>query len=235
MRFRRIGRDFASKLVSIRIHLSPNGKIILGVLLAHATILIWALCSNAQTLSPPETKRLTVRMVTPAPHLPSKQTALSQKKRPLPSKKRKPQRDVAQKSIKKNEKLLADLEKCIDSLNFSESPKQKRDVFVPSHLQASSIEESTQTCKKTRLYIASFMQTLQTKLDLPERGAVKIRLSIDPTGKITSFELLDAQSTKNADWLKKQLPQLQLPCFNEFGIAEPTVVFTVTFHNAESL
>lgn len=75
---------------------------------------------------------------------------------------------------------------------------------------------------------------LQNSLDLPEYGEVKVDLEIDPYGHLVRFEILEEKSKKNAEFLKKRLPELILPCFNERGKLHETVVFTITFKNSSS-
>lgn len=72
---------------------------------------------------------------------------------------------------------------------------------------------------------------LQNSLDLPEMGEVKVDLELDPRGQIVRFEILEAKSKKNSDFLKKRLPELALPCFNNDRKSDETVTFTITFKN----
>ena len=75
---------------------------------------------------------------------------------------------------------------------------------------------------------------LQSNLDLPEFGQVVARIEINAIGSVSSCEILQAKSRKNGEFLKKRLRELVFPCFNEFGITENHLNFTITFHNAEN-
>jgi len=70
---------------------------------------------------------------------------------------------------------------------------------------------------------------LQSMLSLPELGIVKVELEVDSQGNLVRCETIEAQSKKNSDFLKKQLPELKLPCFN--GKPNETFVCTILFKN----
>ena len=60
------------------------------------------------------------------------------------------------------------------------------------------------------------------------------KIEIDATGAVTECDILDARSRKNAEFLKKRLRELVFPCFNEFGLTDNHLNFTVTFNNVEN-
>lgn len=75
---------------------------------------------------------------------------------------------------------------------------------------------------------------LHSSLDLPEFGKVVAKIEIDANGAVTRCEILETRSQKNAAFLKKRLQELAFPCFNEFGLTETHLNFTITFHNVEN-
>ena len=75
---------------------------------------------------------------------------------------------------------------------------------------------------------------LQEALDLPEYGEEKAKLTIDAAGTLLSLEIIETRSKKNSEFLKKRLPELTFPCFNDFGILETVHNFTVAFTNVEN-
>lgn len=79
-------------------------------------------------------------------------------------------------------------------------------------------------------YGQTLIAYLQGSLDLPEFGEVKVDLEIDRNGHLVRFEILEEKSKKNAEFLKKRLPELVLPCFND--TSNETAVFTITFKNS---
>jgi hypothetical protein len=75
---------------------------------------------------------------------------------------------------------------------------------------------------------------LQEQLQLPELGEVIARLILQPPGILSEIEIIDTKSKANAEFLKKRLPLLELPCFNDYGIKDKTLEFTITFRNVET-
>jgi hypothetical protein len=82
-------------------------------------------------------------------------------------------------------------------------------------------------------YQGILVHALQQKLQLPEVGEVRVRLTFSSSGEICKIEILDAKSSKNADWLKAELPRISLPEPRDYGIVEPILECTVTFQNEE--
>jgi hypothetical protein len=113
-------------------------------------------------------------------------------------------------------------------------PKRARDLKIPSILQASiDTEEHSTTSEEDLSYGRLLIALLEKQLKLPEIGQVKARITLSEKGRITAIEILDAKSEKNATCLKNQLPLLELPCFNDFGITESTLEFITLFRNVE--
>ncbi|MES2273380.1 MAG: hypothetical protein V4487_04245 [Chlamydiota bacterium] len=75
---------------------------------------------------------------------------------------------------------------------------------------------------------------LQNVLDLPEYGEVRARIEIDRAGAILDCAILESKNVRNSEFLKKRLPELAFPCFNDFGISDATLTFTITFRNSET-
>lgn len=86
----------------------------------------------------------------------------------------------------------------------------------------------------SRGYSETLSAILQNCLTLPEFGEVIAKIGIDVSGKVTECEILETQSRKNAEFLKKRLQELSFPCFNEFGLSDPHLNFTITFRNVEN-
>ncbi len=104
----------------------------------------------------------------------------------------------------------------------------KTPLYIPKMIQpkAQLITESQQDPDPT--YSEILISFLQDALQLPEYGEVKAKIEIDRFGHLVSVEILDAKSTKNREFLKKELPDLLFPCLND-----STRTFTITFRNVE--
>lgn len=83
-------------------------------------------------------------------------------------------------------------------------------------------------------YRDELMHRLRLHLKLPHYGEVKIQLTIDRSGKVSSVKVLSYQSAENAESIKKHLPKLQMPAFgvNFPGLA--TYDFTIVLSNESS-
>ena len=114
------------------------------------------------------------------------------------------------------------------------------DIKLPGVLSSkaallnASIEDNAAQTSIPSTYHLSLIEQLQSSLQLPELGDVRIKIGIEAPGTLFSIQILDAKSEKNAEWLKNQLPLLLLPCFNDFGIVDAILEFTITFRNVEN-
>ena len=117
--------------------------------------------------------------------------------------------------------------------------------------QLAAIEESSRVWSKPRpltlpkeispveeevppSYGEKIVDYLQNALELPEMGEVKVDLELDGLGHIVRIDILETKSKKNGEFLKKRLPELELPCFNGNQKSDATVVFTITFKNMDT-
>ena len=80
-------------------------------------------------------------------------------------------------------------------------------------------------------YGGALIAFFQESLDLPEYGEVKMKIEIDPSGKIFKTDVLESESTGNEEFLKKRLPELVCPCFNSQKTEKNTFEFTIVFKN----
>jgi hypothetical protein len=96
------------------------------------------------------------------------------------------------------------------------------------------IESKGQTPSFQQTYGQSLIAYLESSLDLPEYGKVKLELCIDRKGHLVKSQVLDSENDKNSEFLKNRLPELTFPCFNDFQITENTLTFTISFRNAET-
>lgn len=114
-------------------------------------------------------------------------------------------------------------------------PSKTNEIALPKDVATNKIEEIPMTQAMEMPSYGEILTTyLQNSLDLPEYGEVKVDLEIDCYGHLVRIEILEEKSKKNGEFLKKRLPELVLPCFNERGKLHETVVFTITFKNSTS-
>lgn len=228
------------------------GIVVLGV---HFAIIVGLFCNHLLSKKQHRSQSIAIRTInlprTNAPSLRSNKT-IPQKTTNAPpikthtSNVHKPSQTTASssKTIKKQspstarltsteETLLQQLSNSLDALSKSEeNADTKFAVSIPAVIEAGILQTTNNPSSQS--YGTAFTAILQNNLDLPEFGTVTAKIEINPQGKITALEILDARSQKNSDFLKKRLQELTFPCFNEFGLSEKHLNFTVTFRNVET-
>jgi len=167
----------------------------------------------------------------PAPAKTVPKASLKQEK-PIPEK-------TIQEELVQNE-ALQEIAKSLQSLaaaaaiTAAPEPRFERPALIMPKAIAPSqtnVEPESNVYPSYEDYLVAF---LQGSLDLPERGDVRIRIEIDHFGHLSNCEILDMKNSKNGEFLKKRLPELAYPCFNDFGITDLTQTFTITFRNVET-
>lgn len=149
-----------------------------------------------------------------------------------------PNKIVSLKEEKKsfqNESILKAIQKNLQELK--EDPKDlqeastKESIIIPSKLSTSLPNISNELSNKDLSYEEELIAYLQNILDLPEYGEVKVRLEIHKEGRLLHFEILEMKNQKNGEFLKKRLPELVFPPFNNLGPNDEVVQFTIVFKN----
>ena len=171
----------------------------------------------------PKMERPAVRPVAPA----AKKTARARANSPQPSRAAIPQ------------KTIEEIERGLKAISAPEIRKTAPDIKLPPVLEtqcvSATVDEDIATEPVASSYQLRLIETLQSYLQLPEIGEVRVRIALSAPGKLDKVEILDAKSEKNARWLKSQLPLLELPYFADFGIVDGVLNFTITFRNAENI
>jgi colicin import membrane protein len=70
---------------------------------------------------------------------------------------------------------------------------------------------------------------LKMALRLPDYGAVKIKLTLDRTGKVLKVETVQSESNKNRSYVESKIPSLLFPSFGQRfpGVSQNTFVITL--------
>ncbi|MCY3974298.1 MAG: hypothetical protein OXF02_01965 [Simkaniaceae bacterium] len=80
-------------------------------------------------------------------------------------------------------------------------------------------------------YLALLSDALRKHLTLPEKGSVRLCLSVTRTGSVEKIEVLYAEGSSNAEYLKTRLPGIRFPPFPD-GFGEiKQCPFTLYFEN----
>ncbi len=114
----------------------------------------------------------------------------------------------------KKEGLSQKLLSSIQALSsFKKAPLSPSELPIPCSF---SIEKKpVSSLEETDLYVDKLSPFLQKNLSLVEKEKVKIEIWIKNTGEVARFTIIEAKKEKNRLYLKKKLPLLQFPCFNE--------------------
>ena len=148
----------------------------------------------------------------------------------------------SQETLAESERALADLAESLKKISEPEETNSARTALVlPPVLSQNPLKIApkieTSESFETDLapsYEQFLIAYLQTVLDLPEYGEVKIEIEIDRFGNLLRCAVLESRSAKNGEFLKKRLPELSFPCFNDFGITDLTLTFNIAFRNVET-
>ncbi len=135
-------------------------------------------------------------------------------------------------SIKKKKLLLKKLEIFLGKKENIPFIPQSAQLIVPKEilLVLDSIEQFTENKVQ---YAEQVISILKNTLTLPNYGKVKIQIQIDKRGKAQLIKIIESESKKNSDYLKNNLPKIQMPCFNDFGLKNLSDTFIITFFNEQ--
>ncbi|CUI17812.1 tolA protein of Tol-Pal system [Candidatus Protochlamydia naegleriophila] len=144
---------------------------------------------------------------------------------------------------KKQQELLA---KAKENLTKAGETRNKMSAVPSLALESSSIPRQIESLQIDALptgstpaqlnareisYRDEVAQRLKLNLRLPDHGSVKVKLTLDRSGKVSQVTIVASESQKNKQYIEKTLPTLFFPSFgNQFeGASQYT--FLVTLNN----
>ncbi len=132
---------------------------------------------------------------------------------------------------KVDEALLKNLEKSLQSFS-GPAPSFEAEVTPLLHpakialnLDRQPAFNDGQSCKER------LSRELKNMLRLPEFGTVSVSFCVNKEGKISNVMIMESQSQKNQQYLKKTLPELSFPWFNQYISETEAHDFTIVFKN----
>lgn len=227
--------------------LSKFQQIGVVVLIAHAAMILSLGIHHFAIRAPIIQKPIAIRTIIPPQVQPIAAAApVSQKTKPASKTSNAAAKPIAKssKEIKKENSLpnlqqeelclLQDLSQKLDTLSRPSSKKNSSPIVIalPDWFNTEHTESSALPSIPSG-YADACSFVLENHLRLPELGEVVAHLIIRTDGTVDAIEIVKTQNQKNSDFLKKRLPELVFPCFNDFGITKSHVDFTITFRNAE--
>lgn len=129
-----------------------------------------------------------------------------------------------------HQNVIEDLEKSIALLG-KETKKtfKKSTVTVPKPITL-SVDKDT-TAEVSSFYESLLVEELQRRLDLPEFGEVKVKISLSREGKVCEVVVIHSKSILNQTYLKKELANMDLSNIVQY-LPKQKNSFTILFKNA---
>lgn len=152
----------------------------------------------------------------PNPVISKKPTPKKAPPKKILAKKPAPKKKIEPKQIRKN--LNENLAK-LSPPKSAPSPPKKIEKIEPTSLSPSSTAESNSA------YFNKVAKVFQECLTLPEKGLIKLTISVQANGKIVNIKPISYESEKNLHYLQTVLPSLELP--NPEGAQE--IEFNIIF------
>lgn len=145
-------------------------------------------------------------------------------------------RQREQALLNKAKENLAKMSETRDKISTSSSsslaattlPKALGDLQVDA-LPLGEMGSTGEWGAKEISYSDEVASRLKMALRLPDYGAVKIRLTLDRTGKVVKVETVQSESNKNKAYVESKIPALLFPSFGQRfqGVSQNTFVITL--------
>ncbi len=169
------------------------------------------------TLQKPKPKKVATKKKAPIKRVPVKSTPA--KARPV---KKKPA--IPDNLMQELQESIAKIEKN----SHKESPKKT--LQAPKRI--SDLKVDQEISGEESVFTAALVQRLQSTLDLPEKGAVKVELTLKSDGTFAQMRVLESKSERNQKFLEQELPTLKFPTFSGHLKNEKEHAFVITFCNS---
>ena len=127
------------------------------------------------------------------------------------------------------QKSIAKMERSSGTLTSSSTSS----AAVPGKIESLAVEtfpEGSSLSEREITYYDELASRLKVLLRLPEYGEVRIKLTLDRSGKFVKVAIVSAESSANKKYIEKTLPTLKYPSFgNNFtGMLEYTFVISLS-------
>lgn len=171
-------------------------------------------------------KKQVTKPSSPAP----KNDQINQKKKTPP----KPNKIAEKKPIDlKKKALVSQAQERIAKIEGTKSritPSSRQELRVPEYHPKATFSHEESLSFGELSYRDELALSLKRLLKLPERGKVRLKLTITNTGKILKIAITESESNLNKQTLEKVLPTLPLPDYGELfgGKGEHTFSITLT-------
>lgn len=119
---------------------------------------------------------------------------------------------------------------------LASAPSSFLATATPSRIESLNIDTlfidtATPMNAKEMAYRDELAHRLKLLLKLPDYGEVKLKLTLERSGKVLKVKILNAQSSGNREYVEKTLPSLKMPAFGNNFAESPEYTFTITMSN----
>lgn len=199
----------------------------------------------AQKITPPQapepkpapktaSKPVTAAPSTKKKEAPAKPSATAAKKSsPTKNKSAPAASPVPGELLRQLEESIAKIDKKQDNLYAKREKKELNAVAAAPTLQVDSISSLSpaESEEASTQYQDGLISHLQRSLHLPDYGEVKIQLTLKEDGSVIKVVVVKAESSKNRNYLEKNLPLLRFPRLDGSLADRKQHTFIITFCN----
>jgi|GEM_PF-5536520 len=179
-------------------------KIYRIVLFFHVIALFFLTREKKVDIKPKNIKVLTVVKAKPVQ---KKQIASAPKKKRVVKKKISRKKKVVKQEKEETNPFLESLQKELAKLELQKGTYNNKELIIPKTI-------TVETEAKEDPYKHSLIALFTERLKLPAKGCVKTKILINPDGSLKTLEIISSENKENELYLKNQLHNLKLPCFN---------------------
>lgn len=143
----------------------------------------------------------------------------------------KPQPQVSKEDLRKQE-LIAKAQSLLSKTGSNTSKKSSSDNKLVNlgTIGKLEIDNAGTVSDVERRYQDILASHLKDRLRFPDYGEVKIKLTLERSGKVLKVEVISSKSDENRSYAVKVLPGILFPSFHTF-IKEDKYTFSVTLKN----
>lgn len=200
--------------------------------------------SPKPALKPKPVKKTSKPQTKPVAKHPPKKPTTTQKpkeeklKPSQTTKKPQPKVDQAAEAAKvKRKELLADAQKSISKIQQGHDKVIANAAVLPGSITTLQLETlnanatAEEFTPQQRSYYDELESRLKLQLRLPEYGAVKIKLTLERSGRYVKMAIVSAKSAANRAYIEKMLPTLKYPGFGDHFGDKEQYTFVISLSN----
>jgi colicin import membrane protein len=132
---------------------------------------------------------------------------------------------------KKQLKLLSQAKERIGKIQKAPFTKDAASTIAPAKIEALQIDQLSIDTPQEISYKDELSQRLKSLMKLPEYGEVRLKLTLNRSGKVMKVKILQSDSASNQKHVEEALPSLKMPPFGKNFENQAEYTFTITMSN----